>query len=107
MLAPMLGKLSEPMHQSDWYKLIPRVEYALNNSVHSSTRCTPSMLLFGTDQRGPILDDLTEYLQTRLSPGSPPDLLAIRQTAHERIEKSQARNERINDRGHPKPAVFS
>jgi len=48
----MLGKLSNPINQTDLYKLINKVEHAINNSVHSSTLKTPSMILFGVDQKG-------------------------------------------------------
>jgi len=59
----MLDKLSEPLNQSDWYKLVNRVEFAINNSVQKSTGKTPSILLFGSNQRGPIVDELSEYLE--------------------------------------------
>jgi len=58
----IVGKLSNPINQADWYKLINKVEHAINNSVHSSTLKTPSMILFGVDQKGPIVDELYEYL---------------------------------------------
>jgi len=43
--------------------MLNRVEYAINNSIHSSTKQTPSILLFGVAQRGPQIDTLTEYLE--------------------------------------------
>lgn len=61
----MLGKLSEPLNQADWYKLVSRVEFALNNSIQCITKKTPSILLFGCEQRGPVVDELTEYLEKK------------------------------------------
>lgn len=93
VLTPMLGKLSEPVSHSNWSLMLTRVEYALNNSVHSTTRRTPSELLFGVRLRGPEVDELTEYLQDRVAGETERDLSAIRADAGVEIAKSQRRNE--------------
>lgn len=46
VITPILGKLSEPISHADWSHKLLQVEYALNNSVHSTTKKTPSELLF-------------------------------------------------------------
>lgn len=94
VLTPILGKLTEPESQSGWHKLLNRVEFALNNSVHSSTRQTPSKLLFGVSQRGPIVDELAEFLDGELVVDRV-DLNSLRTEADQNIRQSQARNEEI------------
>lgn len=58
----ILGKLTDLIKHADWVKLIPQVEYALNKTKHSPTKFTPSELLFGVNQRGDIVYELTEPL---------------------------------------------
>lgn len=91
-LKAMLAKISEPIQHSDWHKLLRRVEFAINNSVHSSTRETPSKLLFGIHQRGREVDVLTEHLGEKDSANNATNLDALRAQASEQIEKSQKRN---------------
>jgi len=91
----MLGKLSILINQADWYKLINKVEHSFNNSVHSSTLKTPSMILFGVDQKGPIVDELYEYLDNKLNKDKNIDLKDIKDKANLKIVESQKRNEII------------
>lgn len=44
-------------------QILTRVEYALNNSVHCSTKKPPSVLLFSVQQRGKEIDELSEFLK--------------------------------------------
>lgn len=87
IIKAMLAKISEPIQHSDWHKLLRKVEFAINNSVHSSTR-----LLFGVHQRGKEVDVLTEHLQEKLSTDLPQDFDVLRSQASENIDKSQKRN---------------
>ena len=89
-----LAKLVELVCQADWSKHLTRVEYALNNTVHSTTKKLPSELLFGVAQRGPEVDSLTEYLEEKLPENSVRCLNTIRKSASDGIIKSQIRNER-------------
>lgn len=95
IMQPMLGKLSESHRQMNWSHLLPEVEFAMNNHVSSSTKFTPSMVLFGVRQRGPRADILTEYLQNKNDSISVinRDLNKIREQADQCIKKSQKRNE--------------
>jgi transposase InsO family protein len=92
-LKSMLSKLSDPLDHSDWSKKLEEVEFTMNNSTHSSTKTTPSILLFGTLQRGKIVDEFSEYLEDLLNDTAERDLTNIRQTAAENIETSQKYNE--------------
>lgn len=65
VIKPMLGKLSEPINHSNWSLKRLQAEFALNNSVHSTTKKTPSEMMFGVPQRGEVVDELTEYLSTK------------------------------------------
>lgn len=91
VLTPMLGKLSNAKDRSDWSKVLGQVEYALNNSVSRATKFEPSKLLFGVLQRGPIVDELSEYLETK-NKREERDLTKIREEADKNIKSEQAKN---------------
>lgn len=58
----VLAKLTEPMNHTDWGAKMSEVEFALNNTVHCTAKQTPSQLLFGVEQRGKVVYELTECL---------------------------------------------
>lgn len=105
VLTPMLSKSTEPVRQADWSQLLTRVEYALNNTVHCSTKCTPSELLFGVTQRGPEVDILSEHLASKVAVSQ--DLESIRELAAEHITHSQGRNERLFATRSKKPHIYN
>lgn len=92
IIKAMLAKTSEPIQHSNWHKLLRKIEYAINNSVHSSTKQTPSKLLFGVNQRGREVDVLIEHLDEKSPAENCPDLDILRSQAAEQIDKSQKRN---------------
>lgn len=53
---PMCAKTVESSKTNLWYKVLPKIEFTLNNVVNRSIGTTPSMLLFGINQRGEFLD---------------------------------------------------
>lgn len=55
-LVGMLGKLANPIDHADWAKMLPKIEFAINNSIHSVTKFSPCQLLFGTNQKGEEMD---------------------------------------------------
>ena len=83
----MLAKLSEPINHSDWSQKLLEAEYALNNSLHKTTQQIPSELLFGVRQRGPIVNELTEYLEDKTSYDR--NLVEQRAKASDAIQHSQ------------------
>lgn len=89
ILKTMLGKLTDPINHADWCKRLLEVEYAVNNSVHSTCRNTPSRLLFGVEQRGVTVDEFTEYFQAKICSDDGRDLISIRQSAADAIEARQ------------------
>lgn len=96
ILIPILGKLSEAERQSDWPRLIPKVEFSLNNHVSKTTKYTPSMLLFGVNQRGPNVDLLTEHLDEKnntILQTVTRNLELIRQQADSNTKTAQKLNE--------------
>lgn len=107
VLKSMLGKVSEPVQHADWSKMLSKVEFAMNNSVHSSTHQTPSVLLFGVGQRGWEVDNLSEYLEDRSNQEVVRDLSLVRETASRHIEHSQKKNSASFGRTHKMPNSFS
>lgn len=90
----MLSKVSETAKQADWSRHLLDIEFAMNNTNSSTTKQTPSKLLFGTNQRGTKIDHLTEYLTEKTDETTDrTDLNKIRQSSLESIEKSQRYNE--------------
>lgn len=89
VLTAMLGKISNPINHADWSRLLTNVEYAINNTIHSTTCQMPSVLLFGVSQTE--VDELTEYLEDRVA--SSIDIATARSDAGKLIELSQKRNE--------------
>ncbi|KAH8361328.1 hypothetical protein KR200_001361, partial [Drosophila serrata] len=81
-------------------------EFAINNSVQCSTGKTPSVLLFGCEQRGPMVDELTEYLENKLSLTKPRCLDTVRDEANNRIRQSQIRNESAHRLRHKAPPLY-
>ena len=103
VLRPMLSKTTDPYDHSDWSTKLRALEFALNNTVISSTCFTPSMLLFGTDQRGPQVDELTEFFNEK-STQVQANLVSIRQTVSDNIIQSQIINEEQISKKH-RPAI--
>lgn len=66
ILILMLGKLVNKAEGKQWYTLLQEAEYALNNTISKSTAETPSMLLFGINQRGNSVDEIKEYLNVNI-----------------------------------------
>ena len=87
VIRPILSKLSQNSDYSDWVSQIHSVEYDLNNTIHSSTHFAPATLLFGIEQRGPILDEITEHLEDKNNKPRK-DLQTIRAEASTNIRKS-------------------
>lgn len=61
-LTPMLAKFTENSNGKYWYHVLPNVEFAFNNTINKSIGEAPNTLLFGCQQRGTIIDKLSNYL---------------------------------------------
>ena len=92
VIKAMISKITEPIQHADWSSKLSQVEYAINNSTHSTTKSSPCELLFGVNQRGKIIEELTEYLDEKVSNVNNRDLNDVRMKAHKSIEKSQEYN---------------
>ncbi|KAK9700558.1 Retrotransposon gag protein [Popillia japonica] len=88
MLTNICSKLAE--NTSKWDEVLDQVEFAINNTLNRSTGQTPSMLLFGINQRGRIQDNLREYLEAQNETDR--NLESIRQKSAENIVKNQEYN---------------
>lgn len=104
-ITPMLAKLRDNENGVYWDKVLPHVEYALNNTINKSTGTTPSKLLFGIGQRGVVMDCLKEALERRkLNPNIEKiDLAKERVKAKEKIEKTQTYSKEVYNRKRKKP----
>lgn len=79
-------------------------EFAINNTVHCSTKQTPSKMLSGVEQKGEVVNELTEYLKECYGYGNNYESLdEIRKSATKEIQRSQLRNQKYHDE-HYKPA---
>lgn len=94
VLGPMISKYIDNASGNYWYKILPKIEYALNNTICRSTGETPSKLLFGVEQRNINIDKINDYLKQQTLT-SDRDLLSMRVQAVKNIEKSQEYNKRI------------
>jgi len=105
VLVPMLGKIVNKEEGKQWYKLLYEVEYAVNNTKNRSTGKTPSRLLFGIDQRGPINDEIKEYVNENVNV-KPRDLNEIRNRAAEKVTAAQKYNETYFNKRHKEPINY-
>lgn len=98
LIIPLLAKIS---NEAEWHKKLNEAEFAINNSKNRSINNSPSMLLFGVNQRGPIVDSIRDSLlqldQTER------DLLTLRENAAISIDKSQESNKAAYDASHKTP----
>lgn len=102
VIKAMLGKLTEPIGHANWVQQLAQVEYALNNTKHSTTGFSPSELLFGVSTKICIPDALTEFIENEFHVVANQDLNTVRSQALAAIEKSQKYNEQyVADRCRP------
>lgn len=103
VLKAILAKVTDPVNRADWKQKLSEVEFAMNNTVHCATKQTPTKMLFGVEQRGKIVHELTEYLNEKYSVKEE-SLQEIRKRAVENIQKSQLQNQKLFEQKH-KPAI--
>ncbi|KAL4084425.1 hypothetical protein QTP88_028247 [Uroleucon formosanum] len=99
----MLAKISEPVNE--WDKVLYKVEFAINNTVHRSTRQTPSRLLFGINQVGDVSDELRHVIEEINENRF--DLPEIRKKVSEQIMKAQTESEKQCDVGRKEPVKYN
>jgi len=116
ILSPMLAKLSDNENGRQWYKMLEQTEFAINNTVNRSTGKTPCQLLFGADQRGPVIDGLKEMVTEKsyndsqnpeVRHDNSQSLEKIRTKAAEKISKSQASQKENYDKKRKSPRKYN
>lgn len=105
VITPMLSKESE-IEPGEWTKYLCKVEFAINNTFNRSTGSTPSILLFGVEQRGMISDKVRDYLENNVMHDDLRNLDEIREKASENIVRSQTVNKVYFDKRHKKPHIY-
>ncbi|KAL4091735.1 hypothetical protein QTP88_026382 [Uroleucon formosanum] len=102
-IVPMLAKVTEP--NDEWDRGMYKVEFAINNTVHRSTRQTTSRLLFGINQVGDVSDELRHMLEEINENRF--DLLEIRGKASKQIIKTQTKSEEYYNDSHKEPVKYN
>ncbi|GJQ88003.1 hypothetical protein Trydic_g12929 [Trypoxylus dichotomus] len=92
----MLAKLCTD--KKNWNKMLHEVEFALNNTVNSSTNETPSKLLFDVPQTGRVSDELRQILLD--SYGNERNLEEARNEAEGNIKKQLENSKAYYDGKH-------
>ena len=93
-ITPILAKITPSLNK--WDTKLPDVEFAINNTVNRSTKETPSKLLFGRNQRGPVDDALSHFLSNEFDVRS--DINMLRANASQNIQVSQSYNKELYDK---------
>lgn len=107
IITPMLAKLADKDNRLYWYKILPKAEFYINNTINKSTGEAPSKLLFGVMQRGKLSDSIATYLDDQTNDDSV-NLKEIRSKAADKIVISQQQNEtRVNKKRNPAPEYQS
>lgn len=104
-IGPMLAKLVNVGKGVFWDHVIDQVEYTLNNTVHRSIGEHPSVMLFGTGQKGRVIDPLRECLEEG-NTGLRESHADIRSRAFDRQRKVQEYNERYCNERRKEPRVY-
>jgi len=99
----MLAKLTDSANK--WDRVLHKVEFAINNTVHRSTGLSPSMLLFGINQTGEVNDEVRRMLDNVVSEDVV-DLENTRTEAANRIVKAQVANKLRYDSKHTEPTIY-
>lgn len=102
IITPMIAKLCENINQ--WDKVLSDAEFALNNTVNSSTREVPSKLLFGITQIGKINDSLRNLILCNQE--NIRDLENIRNEASLNIVKQQDYSKKHYDKTHKEAKTY-
>lgn len=104
IVTPMLSKEADENTTSKWYTSIEKIEFALNNTVNRSTGHSPSVLLFGVDQKGDLCDRIREKLLNDDSQDR--NIGTIREEASASILKNQTYNKNYYDSKHKAPHKY-
>jgi len=81
-IVSMLAKFTELT--SRWERVLQKVGFVINNTLHSSTGQSPSMLLFGVHQVGEINDEIRRILENDVT-DNPREMEVLRAKSAERI----------------------
>ena len=90
-LGPMIAKLTDSENILAWDKVVETVEYTLNNTRHRMINEHPSVMLFGVNQKGKIIDSIRENIDIKND--SVRNLKEIREKAQEVQKQAQKYNE--------------
>lgn len=96
-LGPMISKLVDEEKKIYWDKTLDTVEFAINNTVQRTIGEHPSVMLFGTNQRGQVLDSLRENIIDNEQVQGDINREKIRDEAEAKQSRSQSYNKQYVD----------
>lgn len=97
VLTLMLAKMTDNLANNPWFKILPKVEFALNNTISKTIGETPSKVLFGVNQRGKNIDAIKKYFEKNVNQTNR-KLDTIREKVTDKILKSQNYNKKYYDK---------
>ena len=106
ILTPMFSKEADSETTSNWYKNLYKIEFALNNTKNRSSGFSPSLLLFGVEQKGEFCDKVLEYIQDKVQTNNDRNLYEIREKASDNLIRNQNINKIYYDKKHKMPHAY-
>lgn len=104
-LTSMLSKLIDENQNIPFEQVLGQIEFSLNNTINRSIGTSPSVLLFGTQQKGSVVDNIREALQSMND--IPVNIKEIRQKAEIINFKAQQYNKKHFDFKRKEPHHYS
>lgn len=101
-LKSTLSKISTP---STWDQHLSKAQFVINNTYNRSIGTTPSMVLFGYNQKGFLDDELRNFVDSMQVIDE--DIQNIRYNAKENTKRMQAYNKTRYDAKHKRPKVYN
>lgn len=96
-LTPMLAKLVDKERKIYWDNILEDVEFSFNNTCSKTTKVTPSMLLYGVNQKREVKDNIIEFLNQNVELDFDSlNLEQVRKIASENIESQKYNEEYYN-----------
>lgn len=101
-LKSTLSKISTP---NTWDQQLSKAQFVINNTYNRSIGTTPSMVLFGYNQKGFLDDELRNFVDLMQKIND--DIQIIRYNAKENTKRMQAYNKTRYDASHKRPKVYT
>lgn len=101
-LSPMIAKLRDPQNRTTWDEILETTEFTMNNTTHRMINEHPSVMLFGINQKGKVMDKLRENIMVE----NYRDVKEVRAKAKEKEIQAQIYNERFVNEKRKNPTEY-